>query len=597
MDTRTSRWLVGLLLGVGLSAAAACGDPAEAVDASVDAANADTEVRDGAGEDADGAEDANSDAAEPDARDDVDVAPADTWPPAGPWRSRLYPEGWTPGYAPEPGAFLQDYSWAGYRNGGVTLGQAVAERVVEVVADPSGGEDATAALQAAIDEVAAAGGGVVQLPAGRYRVDGTVLIGASGVVLRGAGPTSTQLWFTRHEGMSYKSHVTFRGATTGGEELPLAADADVFDTVVAVTDAGALAPGDDVALGWVISDAFVAEHGMSDTWVAFNGTWQPFFRRTVVAVDREATPPTVTLDVPLRYPAQLRDGASLRREPGVLHEVGVESLGVANAVDWAAAWAQNQVHAIAFDGVADGWIRDVASFPSPLAPTEGRGAGAYLQSGGILIMNSKRVTVADSVLERAEHRGGGGNGYLFEVRTSSEVLFRDCVARGGRHNFIQNWGFGATGVVWLRVRSSGGWAETSAGSSAGLTGYSEFHHSLATANLMDSVAVEDGWSAVNRRDESTGAGHTATACVFWNVRGTGVLRSYQFGAGYVVGPASSLDLQTVPTPAPEGLEEIWEALSPWQGAAPDDWLEGVGRGDDLVPSSLYEDQLARRFGR
>jgi len=578
------------LVSLGCAGPDAAAEADVVLDADSDTA---TEIRDA---------DLDPDTADEDTDDAADSeVPEDTWPPAGPWRSRLYPEGWEPGYAVEPGRALQDYSWAGYRNGEAPPGEDAPTLVIDAVAehgaDPTGASDATAAIQAAIDAAEVAGGAVVSLPAGLYMIDGTLRVGASRVVLRGAGPEATRLHFTRFEGMTGKSHLTFRGVTAGGEEVGLAADASVFDRVVAVVDAGELAVGDDVALGWVISDAFVADHGMSGTWTAFNGTWQPFFRRTVVAVDRDAEPPTVTLDVPLRYPALTRDGASLRREPGVLHEVGVESLGVANAVGWDDAWSQTQVHAIELDGVADGWIRDVASFASPLAPTSGEGVGAHLQSGGLIVRNSKRVTVADTTLALAEHRGGGGNGYLFEVRTSSEILFRDCVGRDGRHNFIQNWGFGATGIVWLRVRTAGGWTRFSSTTSTGLTGHSEFHHSLATANLMDSVEIEDGWSAVNRRDESTGAGHTATECVFWNPRGAGVLRSFQFGAGYVVGPASTLEIQVVPTAAPEGFEELWEALSPWVGAAPDDWLEGVGRGADLVPSSLYEDQLARRLGR
>ena len=585
---------------LGFLLAAACGDPATTHDASAqpDAVEvADVDAHDAP--DVDAAHDVDA----LDVRDeavDADTAPADVWPPSGAWRSLLYPADWAPGYALAPGRFLHDFSYAGYRGGGAPLGEGAPATLIDAVvdhgADPTGAADATAAIQAALDAAAARGGAVVTLPAGLYRLDGTLLVTASHVVLRGAGADATRLSFSRHEGMSNTSHIVFRGQTSGGPDLPLAADAAILDTVVTVADAGALAPGDDVALGWIISDAFVAEHGMTDTWTAFNGTWRPFFRRTVVAVDRDATPARVTLDVPLRYPARLRDQASLRREPGVLHEVGVESFALANAVGWEDAWAHDQVHALDLDGVADAWVRDVASFPSPLAPTSGRGVGAHLQSGGLIVENSKRVTVADTTLERAENRGGGGNGYLFEVRTASEILFRDCVGRDGRHNFIQNWGFGATGVVWLRVHSTGGWTESSPNSTVGLVGHSEFHHSLATANLMDSVVVEDGWSAVNRLDESTGAGHTATQSVFWNVRGGGVLRSFQFGAGYVVGPAASLDVQVVPTPAPEGLEELWELLAPWQGAAPDDWLEGLGRGDDLVPTSLYEDQLARRLG-
>ena len=72
------------------------------------------------------------------------------------------------------------------------------------------------------------------------------------------------------------------------------------------------------------------------------------------------------VDVPLRYPAQVRDQASLRREEGYLSECGFESLGVADAVDWDAAWATRQVHVVEMRGVKDSWIRDVVSFPSPM---------------------------------------------------------------------------------------------------------------------------------------------------------------------------------------------------------------------------------------
>ena len=50
---------------------------------------------------------------------------------------------------------------------------------------PSRGEvDATAAIQAAIDEAHEAGGGVLFLPVGRYRLDGRLIV-HEGVTLRG----------------------------------------------------------------------------------------------------------------------------------------------------------------------------------------------------------------------------------------------------------------------------------------------------------------------------------------------------------------------------------------------------------------------------
>ena len=171
----------------------------------------------------------------------------------------------------------------------------------------------------------------------------------------------------------------------------------------------------------------------------------------MVSIDKASSPPRGVLDVPLRYPAKTRDQASVRRQKGLLRECGVESLGISNAASRDAAWTVDQVHALELYRTQDCWVRDVASFPSSLSPVAGPGAGAHLQSSGILVSESKRVTVVGARLGLAENRGGNGNGYLFEVQRSSEVLFRDSIGDGGRHNFIQNWGFGTTGCVWLRV--------------------------------------------------------------------------------------------------------------------------------------------------
>ena len=501
----------------------------------------------------------------------------------GPIRSRLYPDGWDPDGLDPEGRALPDFSFAGYRHGEAEPGAAISPRVVDVSADASGELDATDAIQSAIDS-ASIGGGVVALGPGLYRVDGALRVEASGVVIRGAGPELTRLHFTAPSPNGGRAHLTFAGALTSDLELPLVADGAPRAAEITVADTGGLEVGDDVELGWVISPAFVEAHRMTGVWGPFDDTWQPFFRRTVVAIDASASPARVTLDVPLRYPALVRDGASLRRVRGALREVGLESIGVANAVSADDAWAHDQVHAIEMTGVIDGWIRDVSSFASPSAPTEGEGAGAHLASGGLLIGASNRVTVADCVLAEAQNLGPDGNGYLFEVRASSEILFRDCEGRAGRHAFIQNWGFGTSGCVWLRVHSVGGRALASRGGLA-LLGPSEFHHSLAMANLVDSCVLDDGWVGVNRREQSSGAGHSATEDVFWNTTGAGVIRSFQFGWGYVIGTGPELDVVTRDVP--------WESLD----TEPEDFTEALGRAADLEPRSLYEDQLRRRLGR
>ena len=98
------------------------------------------------------------------------AGPADAGPAT--WRSALYPADWRRADTDDAGRHLPDFSYAGYHRGERALPEAVPGPVVDVAADPTGATDATAALQAALDAAADAGGGTVHLPAGRYRCDG-----------------------------------------------------------------------------------------------------------------------------------------------------------------------------------------------------------------------------------------------------------------------------------------------------------------------------------------------------------------------------------------------------------------------------------------
>jgi hypothetical protein len=514
-----------------------------------------------------------------------DTAPVDTGLHV--WRSALYPEDWTPAFTDSEGRFLHDFSYAGYRAGEEPLPAVVGTSfdVTRYGADPTGVLDSTDAIQAAIDDAedaGAAGQAVVDFPAGTFRVEGTLTVRASNVVVRGAGVGVTYVYFTQTTGLDYGAHLTFRGSVTQGADHPLATDGVARSHEVTLVDASGIQVGDQVALGFTITDAFVEAHGMTDVWVEFNGEWRTFFRRTVTAVD--ATTGVVTLDVPLRYPLLLRDGASLRVETGYVTEVGLEGMSLSNAGEWAEAWTTNQVHLVSFIDVRDAWARDLATWESP-EPSDGR--GVHLVSSGVEVEDSRRVTLSNITMEYAAHRGGGGNGYLFEISRSNEVLTVDAVARGGRHNFIQNWDFSTSGCVWLRTTSEEGRSLLGDWDPVGYPSYSEFHHSLAMANLIDDSVATDGWQGVNRQDESSGAGHSATENVWWNLRGGGYLRSLQYGHGYIVG-TDAMDIHVDPD------ELAWN--DPGEGTEPVDWTEGVDEAATLEPQSLYEDQLLRRLG-
>jgi hypothetical protein len=125
--------------------------------------------------------------------------------PGGTWYSSLYPINWEPGFKDSQGRFVQDFSYAGYRRGEIPIPANPPGNTYTVTdspynADNTGVNDATNAIQAAIDDAGNAGGGIVYLPSGTYKVkpQGTNVqalhITGNNVVLRGAGPDQTFIY-------------------------------------------------------------------------------------------------------------------------------------------------------------------------------------------------------------------------------------------------------------------------------------------------------------------------------------------------------------------------------------------------------------------
>ncbi|MHC4939061.1 MAG: hypothetical protein ACYTHK_08845 [Planctomycetota bacterium] len=426
----------------------------------------------------------------------------------------------------------------------------------------------------AIAEAARHNGAIIEIPPGLFRIEGDLTISTPGTVLRGAGADKTRLWFTRNRNPNGSAHLRLAGRVRTKGEWRLAQDGAIRARSVRLESVDGLAAGQEIAIGFVITDAFRNQHGMERFWKFSANRWRPFFRRTIRAIRGKE----VHFDVPLRYPALVRDGASVRRETGYLHGCAIENLSIANAATPKSAWSDRQVAAIELADCADCRMSGVSSFPSPHESAGSR----HLLSSGIRVRGSKRITIANCRMAKPQNRGGGGNGYLFEIRASNEVLVADCEAEAGRHNFIQNWDFGTNGCVFLRIRSRGSRAFHGPRDPIGFPAASEYHHALATACLVDDSVIDDGFFANNRGGYSSGAGHAATQCVFWNVRGKGVIRSMQFGRGYVIGTGPGMRVQTA-------LKD-----SRASGTAPADYVEGAGRAETLVPRSLYEDQRSKR---
>ncbi len=508
-----------------------------------------------------------------------------------PWRSALYPENWKPCFADAEGRFLHDFSYAGYHRGERQLPKR--EGLVFDVskppfeADPTGKRDATSAIQAAIEAAGKAGGGVVFLPPGTYRIapqgsdTAALKLQDDHVVLRGAGVDKTFI-FNDTMAMRGKTAIEVKPKAApwwfgeGKWAIESAARTDLPNsaTEIPVEDPTLFAPGDLVIVRNDLTERFIGELGMTGHWTRENLKNRSLvFCRRVVSVDPENK--TVVIDVPIRYPLQKGDNARLIKMPGkVVSEVGLEdfSIGLKEhsgtelgdfdyVKEGTAGYDAYQSFAIVFEGAENSWMRRVNSYCPP-----GNTKGFHVISNGVKLARSRFVSVEDCDWRNAQYQGGGGNGYLYTVN-ANECLLRNCHGEAGRHNFdFQNPS--SSGNVLLDCTTKDGFLA------------SDFHMYFSVANLLDNVTCDgDFVEAVYRPYGKPIHGVTTTQSVFWNTHGVAygkrkkiIVESKQYGHGYVIGtrgPANAVDS--------------------------DDFVEGVGRGDTLTPRSLYLDQLSRRL--
>lgn len=534
---------------------------------------------------------------------------------ASAWRSVLYPADWQPpadGTASfETDKLIQDFSYAGYGRGELPVPD-VAGPVYDVTqppygADATGSADATVAIQAAVGAAQAAGGGVVYLPAGLYRVcpQGSATyalrLNASGVVLRGAGVGQTFLLNTATN-MRGKVVISLEGSSAaslyagGAGSTALSRDLLGPAQVLPVADTSGFAVGQWVVVRANCTDAWVTEHGEPD-WLGYGSALLgPAYFRRVTAVDGAAG--TLTLDAPTRYALKTRDNARVvRLSASPVAEVGLEDFSIGNVQHPGAGWAEEDysdpakaaydVHGsflIRAYRVRDAWIRRVETF----LPA-GNTFTCHLLSNGILLSDCSRVTVSETHMQRPQYGGGGGNGYMYRLQNACDCLVTQSRATFARHGFVLSH-MGSSGNVFHRcVDSVTGRQTGNTGSQATSGSGSDHHMHFSHSNLIDAGTGDSSWWEARYRPYGTAPLHNLTSAhgVFWNMLGTGsgasyVVRTEQSRYGYAVGTRGSRS----------GVER------PTGGGSkcnPSDHVEGVGEGDTLEPFSLYEDQLARRL--
>ncbi|MFO7725169.1 MAG: DNRLRE domain-containing protein [Oceanipulchritudo sp.] len=530
------------------------------------------------------------------------------------WRSTLYPADWQPPAGKQfmKDAMLQDFSYAGYQRGDVPV-PLVTEPLFPVAdygADASGTTDATAAIQAAIDAAAEAGGGVVLLGEGTYKVavpeggSQALLIAHPKIVLRGAGTDKTFI-FNTTTAMRSRAVITVRPPagsnwrTATGPAVSITADLEGPALTIPVADAAPFSVDQWVVLRADATAAYIADLNMTDLWEgahAASSLGGPLFYRRITGVDDSAN--TIDIDSPTRFILLTRDNARVVRTHDFLEEIGLEGFSIGNMQHpGTSGWEEQDytdrdsgsydTHAsylVKWQGVRNSWMHSVHSFQP-----EDNTKPVHMLSNGVQLLYARGITLQDVRMQRPQYGGGGGNGYMIRFSAAQECLALDCVVEWNRHGFVFS-GMQTSGNVIHRglARRTAWQAEGGRTNGRG----SDHHMHLSQSNLIDNVTLdEDFFQAAWRGTWGTVPhGLSATHSVYWNLEGLRylsgrpfIVESEQFAHGYVIGtrgPASEIRL-----PRSQGAR-----------TDPIDHREGVGEGDSLWPQSLYQDQRARRLG-
>ena len=506
----------------------------------------------------------------------------------------------------EQGNVIPDFSYAGYKGGGVRIPTVPVRETIWPVPG-----DNTEHIQAAIDRVSALPldesgfRGALVLKAGYYRMATPITIRASGVVLRGEGmgDTGTILFGTGTGraaapgggpggpggpggggpggpggpggGGGIPGQTLVYVAGTGAITLQEDTSQTVTDAVVPVggrtftiSNARNFSVGDTVIVRRIGNQDWINELGM--TGEDGSATWRPFnidFDRTIVAIDGNR----ITIDAPITTAIEEQfGGAEVIRyeEGGRIENVGIENLrGVSEfdptvrTTEWGNMDRENFTgeeyysdenhwrNFIIFDNIRDAWVRDCTALH-------------FVYSFVGTSRGAKSITIQDCVSREPISMIAGARRFIFALRGQLALVQR-CQSDKGRHSFMTGQPT-ACGNVFLDCSATLPYSS------------SEPHEQWANGTLYDNVEApltarfwynfSIGWAGANT--------------VFWNCEGDFLVQKPPTAQNYAFGHI--------------GVNAVVFNTALQDPRKPNGHIESQGR--HVAPRSLYLTQLGERLG-
>ena len=463
-----------------------------------------------------------------------------------------------------PRGRLPDFSYAGYHSGEAPLPQVPrGVSVKEFGAKGDGTTDDTEAFQKALATVKS---GAIEIPPGRYRITDILEIKRSHIVLRGAGPDQSVLFFPkqlndikpnwgettagrRTSNYSWSGgFVWFKGNLGNRLLATITATAQRGDTSVRVSNAKNLSVGQRVEiLETDTPDNSLADLIYSgdagDTSKLLGST-----RASTVCHILKITGDRIEIDRPLRFDFKPQWQARVVSFEPTVSESGVENLGFEFPVTpYAGHFTELGFNALAFSGVSDCWGSNLRI--------------ANADSG--IFTNSYFSTIRGVVFEsaRASDNTGstGHHGFNFE---GEDNLFTDF---DFRTQFIHD--------ITVDHNASGNVSAHGRGLDLSL----DHHRRAVNENLYTDIDAGAGTHLWLSSGGDALGKHAAARNTFWNIRA----RRPQNYPPPDFGPAS-INVVAVETrqPSDKNLNGRWfEAIPPIQ----------------ITPQDIHVAQLARRL--
>ncbi len=456
---------------------------------------------------------------------------------------------------------VPDFSSAGYKGGGIPIPFVPA---VVTINAPTGGDDTTL-IQNAINQVAAlpidGNGfrGAVLIKAGNYKVASTLIINASGIVIRGegsqsSGGTKVTMTATVQDNLFEvlgSGYYPASGNTVSVTDAFVPSGAKSFN----VNNASAYSVGNEIRIVYKMNQKWIDDIRMNNIIDPIDGneSWTPSefqltYERKVTAV----TGNTIQINIPLVQSIETQYGGAevskLGNHSGRIANIGFEALRLESTYlsdnDEAHGWT-----AIHMQDTENAWVRQVT-------------AKYFGMSCVKVSARCRNVTIEDSAMVDPKSITDGGRKYSFSIDDCTSVLVQRCYTWGGRHDFVSG---SLTPGPNVFVDSLSENAKDDVGP----------HFRYATGELYDNIKTTE-MRVHNRGDWGTGHGWAGAQVMFWNSVATMLAcDAPPAGMNWAIGCVGSKVEGRITT----------EAYGTWQS-----------HYTHVTPRSLYYRQLQARLG-